>query len=234
MIELDSGEVHVWWIPFKSDFELSILSDDELERMKRFRNSQHGAEYGCYRSELRKLLSLYLPGNSAKFEFSYSDYGKPNIKNTDIAFNLSHSRQHAVCAITKNQPIGIDCEAVTDLPDMRAMASVVFTEVEKRALFQLPITRQKDYFYQLWTSKEAVLKAMGTGLTFAAMSIQVGTSCASLVSLLGVEDYGQWQIMPLRAPTGYLATFATRVCQHIQIMNDGFRNNLQDVSRGGQ
>lgn len=80
---------------------------------------------------------------------------------TDIDFNISHSGNYVVMAVTMNGKVGIDIEhrpINSDVSSLKEMAQIVFSESE-----QLLINDNVNNFLLLWTKKEALLKAVGTG-----------------------------------------------------------------------
>lgn len=111
-------------------------------------------------SALAELLLLYGMNKlgikySIPLEFGLNEQGKPFIKGMDgFFFNLSHSGDMAVCAISHN-PVGVDVEKTTR--DCTGIADRYFTDDEKE------IGREKGGSY-IWTRKEAVAKADGRGI----------------------------------------------------------------------
>lgn len=85
--------------------------------------------------------------------------GKPYIENYDqIDFNISHSGEFVLLAVTNGKSIGVDIEKIDENIDLD-IGNVVFNESE------LPYIRNVDDFYLLWTKKEAYLKCIGSGFT---------------------------------------------------------------------
>lgn len=78
-----------------------------------------------------------------------------------VCFNLSHAGDYAVCAIGSSD-LGIDIEPVAAYD--RAVAGRCLSEKELYYIEQLPEPDRGHYFTRLWTLKESLLKASGTGL----------------------------------------------------------------------
>ncbi|MEL6719249.1 MAG: 4'-phosphopantetheinyl transferase superfamily protein, partial [Bacteroidota bacterium] len=96
-------------------------------------------------------------------------YGKPYFETSDIQFNISHSHELVVCAITQHNEIGIDVEypRSIDIQDFKFQ----MTEGEWNW-----ISTAKDSqaaFYEYWTKKEAVIKAVGKGFSADLKSFDV-------------------------------------------------------------
>ena len=83
--------------------------------------------------------------------FTQNEHGKPAIKDTDIYFNLAHSSNVSVCAIA-DSPVGVDVESKYRVSD--AVKKRCFTKNE-----------YDSAFYHIWTRKEAVSKAEGSGIS---------------------------------------------------------------------
>lgn len=117
------------------------------------------------RTEAHKLLRSLLIQNGIpenKQEFVYNDYGKPMLRENDLLhFNISHCSGLAVCAYAKS-PIGIDAEKIRDFPE-RVMKRC-FTEREIG--FVKKSSCPNVSFFQLWTLKESLVKAIGKGLSY--------------------------------------------------------------------
>lgn len=86
-----------------------------------------------------------------------------------VDFNISHSGEYVVCAISKTNRIGIDIEEIKDIPLLEFENQFSKQELEE-------ILQNKNSlhaFYTLWTQKEAFLKAIGTGLYVPLNKISV-------------------------------------------------------------
>jgi len=88
------------------------------------------------------------------------EHGKPFLeKSSDIFFNLSHCKGLTACVVSDAEN-GIDAELIR--PYSGSAAKRVFTENEMRFVSESEIPDEK--FFRLWTLKEAVGKAIGTGI----------------------------------------------------------------------
>ncbi|MBN1904621.1 MAG: 4'-phosphopantetheinyl transferase superfamily protein [Deltaproteobacteria bacterium] len=124
--------------------------------------------YRAGRGSLRKILSKYTGLEPSGIQFDYNSSGKPSLSselNTGrLCFNMSHSNQYALCAVTLNRSIGIDIEYMRSAPDMLSIAKRYFAPDEYETMLSLPLDKREQAFYTLWTLKEAYLKATGEGL----------------------------------------------------------------------
>lgn len=79
----------------------------------------------------------------------------------DIDFNISHSGDYVVVAVSTQSKVGIDIEQINEI-DVHAIKGLVLNqeEIEKIEISKKPL----HFFYKVWTLKEAALKANGSGL----------------------------------------------------------------------
>lgn len=211
-MELDEHKVHVWLANLTAQNSaeegyLSFLSEDEIKRANRFHFAIHKRRFIVARATLRKLLSLYLACPPEIIQFGYGTHHKPKViePKTNIYFNLSHSEDMALFAFTLNHELGIDIEKVSDRHDPE-IAERYFSPEENKIL-QLSGNKLTD-FYRLWTRKEALIKALGEGLSVPLNSFSVNLKDKSTQILY---DNTTWQLLPLQAPEGYEAALACHV-----------------------
>lgn len=107
-------------------------------------------------------------------QIEYGKNGKPFIKNGGVFFNLSHSEERVMCAIS-------DCEVGCDVEKLRPIeheiADRFFSTEEKKHLGKFTNEAEKrTEFFRLWTLKESFLKATGQGmaLPLSSFSIELG------------------------------------------------------------
>jgi len=171
---LNNEEVHVWRVPLEmTPYHLKalerLLSADESDRAGRFHFQKDRDHFVAARGILRSILGRYLKTNPANLKFSYGPYGKPELeKNTNqemIRFNISHSRGLALCAVTHKREIGVDLEYINSDSSFGSIAEQYFSERDAAALNAFPEHLRPQLFFQLWTRKEACLKAQGRGLS---------------------------------------------------------------------
>lgn len=178
-MQIDPNEIHLWPIVLTLSAEeeakqVALLSADELLRAERFHFPLHKNRFIAARSALRQLLSFYLDCHPQQITFSYAAYHKPYLASpwSDVQFNLAHSYHLGLVAVTKQQPVGVDIEKIRPA-HYAAIAKRYFTIEEYHALLSLPADSQLKAFYRLWARKEAVMKAVGKGLTLPLSSFSV-------------------------------------------------------------
>jgi 4'-phosphopantetheinyl transferase len=174
------GEVHVWCV-IMDDLQaqnpvlLSFLSEDERARAERYRFTQDRTAYVVVRGMLRLLLGRYLKQDGRSLSFDYSSFGKPYVR-APIAFNVAHTRQAGLLAFMLDEPVsgdslGVDIESVRPEIVTDELAGQVLSPIE---LARFDTSREKSQlFFDIWTRKEAYVKARGTGLSTPLPSLTV-------------------------------------------------------------
>lgn len=154
---------------------LAALAPQERSRAERFHFERDRRRYLAARAALRGLLAAHLGTTAGELRFTEGPQGKPRLVDPpDCRFNLSHSGDLALIAIGGDAELGVDLEELAPMPDAVALARLHYTAAEREALECLPPEGRDAGFLRLWTRKEACLKALGTGLSLAPSSFQVG------------------------------------------------------------
>ncbi|HVU87660.1 MAG TPA: 4'-phosphopantetheinyl transferase superfamily protein [Pirellulales bacterium] len=169
------GVAHVWRAaidPAPADFAAlsATLSADERARAARFHFDRDRNKYVAARGILRRLLARYTGNDAAGLLFRYGPRGKPELDGGGVAqavqFNVSHRGGFALYAFVMAREVGVDVEFVREVSEARAIARNHFTPAEIRLLESAADERAaQERFFRLWTRKEAVIKAVGTGLS---------------------------------------------------------------------
>lgn len=216
-----NSRVSLWQIPLQIEEEQRvrlwrILPAEERERAIRFRFDQDRDRFIACRGRLRRLLGRCLGQSPEEVGFRIGPYGKPQIAGPEcgLRFNLSHSSDRALVAITSGHEVGVDLERLRHDFDPILLAEGRFAPHEIAALRAAPERRRHARFLQLWTAKEACLKATGQGLmgNLARFPIPL---CGKAVFPLGSEEsasspvpMGRLSLAPLQLGGGYLAALA--------------------------
>lgn len=164
----DSGELHLWLIPLlETDVDLKgHLSTDEQERQAAFHYEADKQRFTIARVSMRSILSGYLSVPPETLCFHYGTKGKPALSSpvSDLHFNITHTNDLAMLAISRDTPIGIDLEMVNQRPHARRIAQRIFTPQVHRQLMQLSDKEFMPEFLRQWTQHEAKVKAIGEGV----------------------------------------------------------------------
>jgi 4'-phosphopantetheinyl transferase len=214
-------EAHVWAATLaRSEEDISrcaqALSADELDRANRFRFERDRRRFIAGRGLLRAILSHYVGREPPQIKFDYSSRGKPTLAedpaHETLHFNLAHSDDLLLLAVTRDCAIGVDVERLRILKDAEDMAERFFSVQESSGLKALPEAQKPAAFFRLWTRKEACLKATGAGITEFLSEAQVSYLAdepARLTSLFGDSRAGeQWRLCELAPAAGFVAALA--------------------------
>jgi 4'-phosphopantetheinyl transferase len=140
---------------------LPLLAPEKRQRVERMTASAPLLQtlYGELLARLAIARRLCCPLRSIRLDCAAN--GKPFLAGGGLHFNVAHSRDRVVCAISAKE-IGVDIEVIR--PIEMEVARRFFSAEEYAALSSLPETERPGKFFQLWTLKESYLKAVGTGL----------------------------------------------------------------------
>lgn len=174
-LNLHKNEIHLFWVkpdnitqPNLIAAYKQLLSEPELERLANIRFDNHKHQFLVTRALVRSALSMYAPIAPEAWRFIYNEYGRPEVEakfnSQNLRFNLSHTNGLIVLGITLENDLGVDTECLQRKNNIIAIAERYFSESEIRQLQQTSETGQIELFYQLWTLKEAYIKAKGQGL----------------------------------------------------------------------
>lgn len=158
---------------------LAWLSGDELARRERFLHPAPARRYALCRAALRAILCHRLDcGNGELVIAQEKEHTKPFALlrgvPAEVEFSVSHSRRHGLIAVAGQGRVGVDVEEPVPLRGLELLVDSVLTPVERDGLSSAanPAGRTRD-FLRLWTIKEALVKALGTGLSLDMAALEV-------------------------------------------------------------
>lgn len=142
---------------------ISYLSGDEYLRASRFKRKSDQKKFILIRGHLRWLLSRKIGESPSEIQFVYGLNRKPQLPSNRCYFNVSHSKQTFLIAISPSTPVGVDIE---EYRNVHGVDHPIFFHQDERAyLQQLKSSEKQMGMLWLWTRKEALCKATGEGLT---------------------------------------------------------------------
>jgi 4'-phosphopantetheinyl transferase len=157
------------------DALLACLGAEERERHGRFRFERDRDIYLVAHALLRRMLARVIGCAPDALAFVAGEYGRPEIAAPEFAkefrFNLSHTHGLVACAVCRRGDIGVDVEYVERRVEIMGVSRHVFSEVEVEGIAALSGAAQRERFFELWTLKEAYIKAIGKGLSAPLRSI---------------------------------------------------------------
>jgi 4'-phosphopantetheinyl transferase len=161
---LKLGEIHVWRMDLDAMNEemLPAANPGEAARASRFHTENLARRYLRSHRALRAVLARFTAGH---LNFAVSSTGKPYLPGEpNLKFNLAHSHEMALIAVTLEYEVGVDIERLRYITDYAAIADHFLPPSEALALRQSGEANCKRDFFRRWTRFEAMLKARGVGL----------------------------------------------------------------------
>jgi len=188
---------------------VSLLSREERQRAGRICQREKRDRWCAARGILRELLNLYLNRAPGEIILDYNSSGKPFLpsgEGPDLPFSLSRSGGRAVYCFSPGPQVGIDLEQIRPRR-FDLMARKYFTPAEYDLYGRRGTEEKSRAFYTLWTRKEALLKARGTGISLPLKGVETG-SPAEPPGRWDSSAAPGWSLVSLSAGAEYVAALA--------------------------
>ena len=217
----ERGVVDVWALGAASFAQCArlaadVLSEEERKRAERLVRAEDREQFRATHVQLRLLGSQLGLGRPESIRIERGDFGRPAFVQPEcedrLHFSLSHTRGLTVYAFAWGQRVGIDVEGQRTIPFRAAIARRIFSAEEAEEYDQVPEPDQERAFFNGWTRKEALLKAVGIGLTgrMDEVVVSLDPRRTARVIRLGSTHFGAgpWSIHELAMPDGFVAALA--------------------------
>ena len=214
--DIKPGAVHVWQTSWDIESKpvgrfQDLLPPEEQARSVRYCFKEDRYRYIVGRGMLRTILAHFLRCRPLEVRFKYLENGKPVLSDdlaemSGLSFNLAHSRQVVVCAVTRSLPVGVDVEYMREHIDQEAIARRFFSADETAALFAAPDMHRLALFYRFWACKEAYIKATGQGLSQLG-DVEIVLSSAHSMTFASLPGWSLYEFCP---SSGYAAAVAVQ------------------------
>jgi 4'-phosphopantetheinyl transferase len=195
----------------------NLLSLDERLRADRFYFEPDRRRFIVARGRLRLLLGRRLRIAPAAVAFAYTASGKPFVAGSPerIHFNLAHSAERALYAASSDCHLGVDIEHLNRDIDWRRLSKRLFTRRECAAVRRLSAPHRRRAFFAAWTCKEAIVKALGGGLSLPLNQFEVSIEPDAEPALLSAAGLRirDWRLYAVDAGGDYVAAIAA--CRRI-------------------
>ncbi|MDE0060855.1 MAG: 4'-phosphopantetheinyl transferase superfamily protein [Defluviicoccus sp.] len=156
---------------------VSLLDDAERERWRRLLSQRARREFALCRAALRVCLAERLGCADRQLSFDRLEHGKPVARvagrPVDAAFNVSHSGRHGLIAFAGRGSLGVDVEERVAQRDLLGIGRLVYGAAERRLLGDAWGRERVHLFYRLWSMKEALIKALGTGFSLSPAGFEI-------------------------------------------------------------
>jgi len=194
----------------------SLLNKEEKLRAESFRFKRHSNRFVVGRGVLRSILGSLGGCAPQEVEFAYSRYGKPNIivpnSLAGFEFSVSNSEGMGAVAIGKFGKLGLDIEYVAVNSESVVGVSRMLAESEQFWL-SLQSSENNKAFHQLWTCKEAYLKARGSGLYEPLDGFSISMRCLEKPKLLqgfSGDNVDEWEFRQINIEDNFAGCLTVR------------------------
>jgi 4'-phosphopantetheinyl transferase len=210
-------DVHVWTADldrttFPRELLLDILSPAERARVLRYLRPLDRERAIASRALLRILLGRYTGLPPAAVPLTTERHGKPVLASLPWAFNVSHSDNFGLYAVTFRRRVGVDVERVRAVGDMDGLVDRFFAPQEKTHFARLTGREREEGFFNAWTRKEAFTKATGVGMhepiNRFAVSLIPGEPARLLAFDPDPSEPDRWQFYGWPVAPNYMAAVA--------------------------
>lgn len=178
------------------------LDTVERDRADRYRVVGERLRYVITRATLRHILSAETGVPALALQFTAIRNGRPALADyPGLSFNVSHAGDHALIAVSRNRVVGVDIEHIHPHTDWQSLVEMVCSPRQREQLHVKPETngaesdtaemsadKQRERFFQCWTAKEAILKALGIGLIDHLASIDFTLDAVGTQRAVNSED----------------------------------------------
>jgi 4'-phosphopantetheinyl transferase len=222
------NDLHVWLAPealvdapgVAAALE-RLLPDDEIARLADFRAEAPRRLHLLARGLQRSMLSAFFPGTAPiDWRFERSAAGRPSLAHghgLDVDFNLAHTRGLVAMALGRDVRVGIDVERFERRRSLE-IARRYFSAREIAAFEALPDELRPRRFVELWTLKEAYLKAIGTGISGGLGSMTFDWHDGALAFERASDpDAPRWRFRQWRRGDDHLLALAWLARREVQV-----------------
>lgn len=230
-MSIDPGCVDIWLFPFDRVDEalrhrcLSLLDAGEREQLASFTLARPKDQYLISRALVRLALSHHADRSPESLSFTRDDHGRPWLAAPDDAlglyFSLSHTDGLVAVAVSRTPQLGLDVEDLHRTTNFMGIAQTYFAASEWSGLNQLEGHAQRARFFDLWTVKEAYIKACGKGLRMPLdqFAVAVTPTSATLIDAhdtAGASD--EWQFFRAQPTPRHQLAVAARFTPHAPLI----------------
>lgn len=201
--QASAEKINVLDMPLPHTWQLALLtlSEDERQKVTRYKQLKMQFQALQVRALLRFLLSKHGDKKPSEWQFEYGDKGKPRLSTVQfnehrLVFNLSHSGDYLMITIAKdngvaNLQIGCDIERYRKSTNIHSVMKHYFSAKEIQDVHRLDESLQIDRFFDLWALKEAYIKATGKGLSQKLSSFTFSFQANQVLLMVGYTRQGQ-------------------------------------------
>ena len=217
---IDDSQVHVWQVNLKSRNELpkdlqDYLSPIEHERAAKFKFPNDREHFLLRHYLLKLILCEYCDCQPHELKFRYNNYNKPFInipEFKELKFNMSSSDDLMMIGLCKQNDIGIDVEKIRETGNLEHIALENFSERELEYLNSK--LDKTTAFFNIWTRKEAFIKAVGKGIYFPlklfCVDVDPSGSYENMTILKHPVESKRWRTIAIKVSDSHIAALAIK------------------------
>lgn len=167
---------------------------------------------GCREDELSAagLVARYAGVPMAAMQWRRGEHGKPELPDSDLAFNVSHSGSTTLLALARNAMLGVDVEHPRRIARRRALLARCFTPAEQARIEGA--AESDSVLLRHWAAKEAVVKAIGRGIAYGLHKIELAPATDQELALARLEGpagpHTRWRLAGLALGDGAFGALA--------------------------
>lgn len=199
---------------------LAWLAPEERQRYDRLVFAEKKHEFLVTRALVRAVLAPLVGEPPAALAFDLGPYGRPELRGAarsgrSLRFNLSNTHGLVACAVAWDRDVGVDVEFLERRTETTSVADRFFSPSEVAALVALPEAHRRRRFFELWTLKEAYIKARGLGLAIPLASFSFGLDHVGPPTIAFApslpDDPATWRFEQFYPSSEHAMALATRV-----------------------
>ncbi len=207
-----AASIDIWAVHVQDllafDLARDLTDEAEKARAAQFHAFSDRETFIRGHGTVRTILASYLSLPPASLHLTSGPYGKPYLpRMSGIHFNWSHGGDYWLLAVTHSGSVGVDIEKEGRKLDWEGPASVAFHPAERFYVAQGGCA-QIHRFYEVWTRKEAILKAVGTGLHDAMVRLSIVDDDGEFSEAVNESGKPAWHVYSLDIAKGYFAAVA--------------------------
>lgn len=210
---LAADDIHCWVFSLEQARDDDLLDASEKARAAEFHFDRDRRRFIAGHANVRRILGRYGNTRPRALVFDVGENGRPSLRGGGVNFNYSRSDGWALLAVSTASVLGADIESVRMSDDLPDVAATHFSTAEQAALAALSGAAWTDAFFNGWTRKEAIVKAMGAGLSASLSSFDVTITPGERPKIIrAVGDCAvarDWALCAFNPLDGYRAAIAT-------------------------
>jgi 4'-phosphopantetheinyl transferase len=227
---INDQQIDIWRIDISAnlillDYFFKLLNPEEIIRAHSYVRKKDSDRFIISRAALRFILGKYTQQPASGIKFILGNNKKPSIWQHSLKYNISHSGNWILIAVS-NTEIGTDTEEInSELPYKDILPGNFNTDEISYILTE----NAMNAFYLLWTRKEALTKATGQGLDENLKYIPCLTGTHEIKNTL-LKTSKNWYVNSFETADQNIGSFATDIPEaDVKYWNINFKKLLTSL-----